>query len=207
MKYIAKAKEKKWDIEYFDKDSKIGLSESFSRQNLFGNERLIVCESYKDIDKKYLKGLAKNGDKIPGNFLIYSETSLKENELSGIPFLKKIEEFKLPKIIFDFLSSFYPKNAVSCLKYLKAVCENEPPEFVFSLLCKQLRDLYWVKINASNIPYPSWRVEKLERQANRFSKLQLKETINEFAEMDVKVKTSDNSILNLLDLFIATKLE
>jgi|WetSurSiteA1Bulk_404760.scaffolds.fasta_scaffold08722_4 DNA polymerase III delta subunit len=207
LKYIEKAKEKKWDIEYFGKDLNKNLAELLSSQNLFGNEKLVVCESFREIKPVDLKWLNKNGGNLNGNLLIYADTILNDGDVKNIPFLKKTEEYKLPKVIFDFMSSFYPGNSLNCLKYLKAVTETEPPEFVFSLLSKQLRDLYWVKVNASNIPYPSWRVEKLERQANRFTIAELKQTINQFSHMDIKAKTSDDSIMNLLDLFIATKLE
>ena len=117
------------------------------------------------------------------------------------------DEYKLPKLVWNFLNSFYPGNSINCLKLLHRVVINERIEFVFSLLVRQIRDIYWVKIDKGSIGYPSWRLKKLNTQGKNFSKNLLKEIIKDFSKIDIKVKTSNTNLLDSLDFVIATKLE
>ena len=134
--------------------------------------------------------------------------------MKQLPKIDKVEEFKLPKLIWSFLDSCFPGNAKNALLLLHEIIKNEPVEFVFSLLAKHLRDLYWVKVDSppgqrpsGPVAYPSWRVEKLKRQSHKFSEGSLEDLINSLAQADIKAKTSQGELIDLLDFIIATKLE
>jgi DNA polymerase III delta subunit len=205
--YIDKAKENQWDIVKIGENSNQSFSEALSSDTLFAKGKLIVCEDISLLTKTNLNWLKKNTARFEGNFVVYSDNKLSESMLKSLQPVKKIEEYKLPKNIFNFLDSFYPGNALTSLSILHELIEAEPIEFIFSLLGKHLRDLYWAKTSPSNIPYVSWRVDKLERQANKFDNQSLKEMINNIAQIDINVKTSKANLIDSLDLIIATKLE
>jgi DNA polymerase III delta subunit len=126
--------------------------------------------------------------------------------LGSLPKGVKLEEFKLPRLIFDFLDSFYPGNSKRILKILHELVVKEPPEFIFALLAKHLRDLFWVTTN-NPLPYPPWRVSKLKAQAVKFKKEDLKTLIEELSEIDIKVKTSEAELTPSLDLLIVRQLQ
>lgn len=205
--YIDKAKEHEWDIVKMGDNSNLSFSEALSSDTLFAKGKLIVCEDISLLTKTNLNWLKKNTDRFEGNFVVYSDNKLSESLIKSLEPVKKIEEYKLPKNIFYFLDSFYPGNAQDSLAILHELIDAEPIEFIFSLLGRHLRDLYWAKASPSNIPYASWRVEKLERQANKFKDEELKEMINDLAKIDIDVKTSKANLTDSLDLIIATKLE
>src|SRR6185503_4577324 len=108
----------------------------------------------------------KNQDGIEGNLVIYSEGTIPITILRKFKKIHKTEEYKLPKIIFQFLEAFYPKNK-SLIQLFTKLTERDSAEFAFALLTRHLRDLYWSKVG--NLPYPSWRVGKLKAQAGKFA--------------------------------------
>jgi DNA polymerase III delta subunit len=148
-----------------------------------------------------------HGKNFEGNLVIYHEKKIPKSFISSIKKIKKEEEYELPKLLFKFLESLVPGNAERSLNLLHTVLENEPPEFVFAMLARHFKDLYWVKKDPSNIPYPSWRVSKLESQASKFSIKQLKSFISKLAKTDVEVKTGKNDLLRSLDLLVMSELE
>ncbi|MGD0523265.1 MAG: hypothetical protein ABSA43_01760 [Candidatus Microgenomates bacterium] len=194
--YLDKAKNKNWEIINIEKD----FNQTIRTQSLFGRQNLYLLKNLKLIDNKTIS-------KLTGNLIIYSSDKISDTFIKSLPTAKKIEEFILPKSIFNFLDSFFPGNSAECLSLLHQIVEHEPIEFIFTLLGKTLRDLYWVKISPSDIPYPSWRVDKLERQAFRFSEGLLKEIISDLAEIDIKAKTSQGELLDSLDLLIIKKIK
>ncbi|OGM84386.1 hypothetical protein A2421_02165 [Candidatus Woesebacteria bacterium RIFOXYC1_FULL_43_18] len=85
--------------------------------------------------------------------------------------------------------------------------EKEAPEFIFTLIAKLFRDLYWVKIDAKSLPYPDWRVGKLKAHSSKFTADKLIFLIESLAEIDIKVKTSKADLVSELDLLIIKQLE
>lgn len=205
--YIDKAKTKNWEIVRIDPKNGQNVRELLSSQSLFNQERLFIIEEIKTLSKKDLDWIKKNNSSLTGNLVIYSDSEIGETIKKNFVPTKKEENFKLPLNIFSFLDSFYPGNEKVCIKSFHEILKNEPFEFVSFLLTKHLRDIYWVKVDPSTIPYPSWRVGKLEKQANHFSLKNLKKIINSLAEADFDAKTGKGDLEQLLDLIIIQKLE
>lgn len=196
QQYLERAKKKNWEIVNIDEN----FAATIRAQDLFGKTKIYILKNLKLLDKKLLP-------KLDGNLIVYSNDKLNDAAIKSLGDIKKIEEFKLPKSVFNFLDSFYPGNSDECIKLLHLIIEKEPIELVFWFLGKTLRDLYWVSVSPSDIPYPSWRVGKLENQASRFSTDLLKELIEDLAEIDIKAKTSQGELLDSLDLLILQKLQ
>ena len=203
-KFIEVAKERGWEVSFLEGEERIG--EKLRGSSLFSNETLFVLRGINKFQKGSLKKTFEKAVAYPGNLVIYHNDILSKELLNNLPKEVRVEEFKLPRIIFDFLDSFYPGNAVRSIGLLKEIVKREPPEFVFALLAKQLRDLYWVK-EGNSIPYPPWRVGKLKNQAAKFKKGQIEGLINLLAGIDIKVKTSEADLSSSLDLIIVSLLE
>ncbi|OGM20191.1 hypothetical protein A2714_01170 [Candidatus Woesebacteria bacterium RIFCSPHIGHO2_01_FULL_38_9] len=206
QKFVEVAHSRVWKVQRAANSSQ-NLAEVIVSDTLFQEKRLVVIEDWRLFNKSNLKLLKSKSDELDITIIIYHQGNLTKTFLKSLPRIDKIEEFKLPKLIWTFLDSFYPGNAKMLFQLLHEITKNEPAEFVFSLLAKQLRDLYWVKTDSSSIPYPSWRVGKLKGQSSKFTTHQLTNLISNFAEIDIKSKTSDTKLIDLLDFTIATKLE
>ena len=190
-KFIDTARERNWEILY----DEISLTPS-----LFGQDRLTIVNDFRSIDKKLLM-------RATGTLVIYNEGEIGKTFLKGLPKDAKIEEFKLPKLIWNFLESIGPGKSEKIVRDFHKIVEREPAEFVFSLIAKQFRDLYWVKTDSRSTGFPSWKTSKLKSQASWFTKEQLEKFIDLLADIDVEVKTGKADLVPSLDLFILKQLE
>lgn len=204
---IEVAKKRGWNVIKVDSNNKLTLPEVFTVDSLFNEERLYVIENLNKLNKKDLDWLKKNAEKIPGTLIIYHHSLLTDSKAKALPKLSKKEEYKLPKQIFKFLESFYPGNAEKSIELLHQVIKEDEPEFVFNLLSRHLRDLQMIKMDLKSLAYPSWRLSKLSKQAKLFQEKQIIDLIELLAEVDVRVKSSKETILDSLDFIIAAELE
>jgi len=204
---ILKSKKNGWNIERISSNSTLSLSEKLSAGNLFQRDVLYVLQDLEKVSKRDLNWLKKKSKKLEGFLVILIKRKALKTQLNLLPEGFKIEEFQLTRYLWKFLDSIIPGNSKKVIELLHIVLKVEPVEFIFSLLAKQIRDLYWVKIDEKNLPYPAWRVGKLKSQARSFKKGQLKKIIQDLSEIDIKAKTSKVSLTDSLDFLFATHLE
>jgi hypothetical protein len=194
MKFVDTAKKRNWEI----------ITNEFpNTPSLFGTERLIIYRDFSLLSKKDIK----NFDRFDGTLVIYNEGALPQTFLKLMPADFKMEKFELPKILFNFLESFYPGNLVGCLKLLHDLIKNQAVELVFFMLGRHMRDLYWVTIDFKTNQFPLWRLSKLRSQAEKFGEERLKRIISKLSDIDIEVKTSKADLLTSLDLLIVKQLE
>ena len=157
-KFTDEAKKRNWEIIYDD------ISRTPS---LFGNERLTIIRDYKLLGKKT----------VDGTLVIYHEGTLPITFLKTLPKETKIEEFKLPKMLWNFLDNMSVKS-------LHEVIKTEAIEFVFIMIAWKFKKRY--------LASPSPKV---------------KEIINKLAQIDVDAKTGKADLLSSLDLLFLKNLE
>ncbi|MGA2910714.1 MAG: hypothetical protein ABSE04_02885 [Candidatus Microgenomates bacterium] len=205
-KFTEVAKQRSWEVSYLDSSS-LSIQEQLRTSSLFSAERFFIIRDITRLDKKGLQWLSEKSKDLTGNLIIYHEGYISQGILKSLPKETKVEEFKLPVILWNFLDGLYPGNSEKSIKQFHKLIEKEPPEFIFTLIAKLFRDLYWVKVDALSIPYPSWRVGKLKPQASKFTIEELKNLIDKLADIDIKVKTSKTDLLSALDLLIIKNLQ
>lgn len=203
-RFIEVAKRRGWQPTFLD--SPENISEKLSSVSLFGQPPFFVIKGINKWPLSTLKKTKKVLEKGEGTVVIHHDDFLGKGILDSLPKGAKLEEFKLPRLIFDFLDSFYPGNSKKALTLLHEVLKREPPEFVFALLGRHVRDLYWAKTDSS-LPVAAWRVKKLKNQAGKFTEESLEDIIKSLSETDIKVKTSQAEITSSLDLLILTLLK
>ena len=205
-KFIDEARKRKWKIVRIS-DNEKDVKDFVSSPELFGTKQFFILDGLKNLSKKNLLWLKRDSQKIEANFIIYEQGLLSSALIKNLPRGIRIEEFKIPKIIFRFLESVKPGNSKEVLKLLKELTKNKNLEFIFAMLSRHLRDLYWVKKSPSDIPYPSWRVLKLEKQASSFTTEKLRNFISKLSEIDIENKTSKSNLKDVLDFILLTTLE
>lgn len=192
-KFIDEAKKRGWEIV----NDQISFTPS-----LFGNKKLIVYRKYQLLTKTEIARFSKLDDTL----VIYNEGIIPQAFLKTLPKDTKsvdtvvIEEFKLPKIIWNFLDNI-------SIRLFHEVIKTEPVEFVFALLAKRFRDLYWVKTEPRTMNYELWQIQKLKRQSEKYTTREVEHIINKLAEIDIKVKTGKSDLISELDLLLIKSLE
>lgn len=206
VQFIKVAQNRSWDTVKVTEKSQ-NIKEIMTSDSLFGNKKLVVIYDINLIDKKTIDWLNKHSEFINYTVVIYHKSTIGKRYLNKFHKVTKNEEFKLPKLIWSFLDSFYPGNSKNVLILLAKVLEKEPVEFVFSLLSKHIRDIYWVKSNEDSLNYPSWRKGKLKSQGRKFADGKIENIISEMAKIDIKSKTTNSNLKDLLDFILITHLE
>jgi|GEM_PF-652484 len=210
QKFIETAKSRSWEVNYLD-DSPI--TESLSASSLFGNERFFIVRNIKLLGKKEIEWLGKKYADLSGTLIIYNEGYIGKTILSALPKDNKnghtvvIEEYKLPVLIWNFLENIHLGGGMSSVKEFHKIIGSEAPEFIFTLIAKLFRDLYWAKVDPSSMPYPPWRVSKLKAQSSKFTESLLTDFLDSLARIDVDVKTGKADLVSALDLLILKQLE
>lgn len=193
-KFLEEVKKRGWEILY----------DQFPyTPSLFGKNRLTVYRDYKLLTKNDLKSIGK----FEGTLVIFHEGVIPPPFLKSLPKDTKVEEFKLPVLVWNFLDSLIPGNGEKLLKSFHQIIEKQPPEFIFTMIGRRFKELFWVSVDQVSIGYPAWRLSKLISQASKFKDGQLRELIEILAKVDVETKTGKAELTNELDLMLLTKLQ
>lgn len=206
QKFVDVAKKRGWEMAYLD-ESPNKIQEQLNTSSLFSQERFFVIKEISRLGKKELEWLSKNYEKLEGTLIIYHESVLPVTFLKSLPKDSKVEEFKLPVLLWNFLDGLIPGNSTREVSLLHKIVEKQAIEFVFSLIAKHIRDLYWVTVDPVSTGFPPWKLSKLKSQASKFSIQKLQQLISSLSEIDVKVKTSKANLIDELDLLIIKQLE
>jgi DNA polymerase III delta subunit len=204
--FIKEAKKRNWEIIHVSDRSK-NIREELSKRSLFEEKSFYVIEDISLVSNKDFKWIKDKSEEIDATIIFYKKGLVSKTIINKFPKTIKVEEFKLPKIIWNFLDSFFPGNVKGCLLLLQKVSKNEQIEFIFALLARHVRDLYWVKADVKSSSLPSWRIPRLKRQASKFTQGKLIEIINKLSSIDIESKRTNKKLISLLDFVIATKLE
>lgn len=205
-KFIETAKERSWEVSYLDESTQ-SLQENLSSPSLFGNERFFILRDIKHLGKKEVGWISKKYKELPGNLIIYHEGIINPSTLKSLPKDITVEEFNLPVLVWKFLEGLLSNKAEESVRLLHKIIEKEPPEFIFSLIARHFRDLYWSKVDPASMLFPTWKISKLKSQSSKFSEEQLRKVIGILSDVDIDVKTSKADLLSSLDLMILKQLE
>lgn len=188
-------------VEIVRIDNSKEIEPQLTNNSLFSSEILFIVENPKKFPK-LKEEKTKNLDLI-----ILCDQEVSATFIKSLPKSTKIEKFDIPKLLFKFLDNIKPGNANFCLESLHNLLKSEPIELVFTMIGRQIRDLYWVKADEKSLNYPSWRVSNMKRQVENFTIEKLKIMISSIAEIDVKAKTGEADLSTSLDLLIVKALK
>lgn len=198
------AKKRGWEIRLVD--IKDNISEQLSFRNLFLTNVIFILSEAGKLTKRDIEWINKEESNDVA-LVLYSESTLNKSYIGKFQNISKVEEYKLPVLIWKLLESIYPGNVRNCIKLLHEVLKKDSPDFVFALISRHARDLYWSNLENNKLDYPNWRISKLRSQSRKFPKNQLKSILKILSEIDVKVKTGKDNLFDSLDFLFATQLE
>lgn len=204
-KFIKEARKRNWEVVYLDGGSQ-SIPENISFESLFSQERFFVHREFKKISTTDLDFIIKKTGNTSGNLILYANSEVPKTLINKLPKGTKVEEFKLPKLIWELMDSFYPGNAKNFSRLLHETIETQPIELIFEMLSRLLKDLYLAKKYPSSSAIPSWKLGKLKNQVSRFNAGVLEDIIADYAQADTKSKTTDSNLIDLLDLIVVERL-
>lgn len=176
------------------------LSETLASGSLFTSERLVSASNASKISAKEYTWLNKHNDEYEGRLLLYFQGIVPAAIKKLLPKTATYEEFKLKKELFGFLEMVSPGRGALLVKEFHKIIETEAPELVLAMLARQLRDLAWLKTDPTSMNVPDWRKRKLQSQATKFSLEKLKQLVSDVSEADIKSKSGQGELVQLLDI-------
>lgn len=163
-------------------------------------ERLLSNQKKVQDYDKILNLIKEN--KSQYNFYFWESSELSKSLLSQFPD-SKIELFKIPQNIFNFLDNIKPGRKENVADFHKALIESDS-EMIFYMIIRQFRLLLGLESSIDEVKkLAPWQKEKLQRQAKFFTSERLKNIYKKLFEMDLGTKTgSVTSLTNSIDFFL-----
>ncbi|MBU0578832.1 hypothetical protein KKE34_03535 [Patescibacteria group bacterium] len=197
VELITLAKNKNKTIERLDaKKINLGILESkLVKQDLFGTEILVVIENLHSLPRSKNKtALIELASKSQVNLILWEKRQLTATMLKKFPKVE-IFEFKLSNTLFAWLDTIRGdgKNIKKQLLTFHKTLATEDPHLCFVMLLRQIRMLIQVK-DGGEISGPPWIKNKLKKQGETFDLNQLLNIHAQLLTIDLKQKTSSNSL-------------
>lgn len=172
------------------------LHQEVGGEDLFGGKSVLVIKSLLSGTKSKQKdGLIQALIKMTEVEVILYEP--KDISLTALkPFGKaQIEAFNISPVIFKFLDVLHPGNTRVILQAWNRLLElGHEPEYVFSMVVRQIRLLIQAKSGASYLKLSPYPKKLLTIQAGFFTLSQLLDLHHRLYEIDKRVKTSLSSL-------------
>lgn len=159
-------------------------------QSLLGDNVLVVVEDFLTANKKASDFFAGTQGNSGATFVFWEGKPLSLPMLKKLSSGTKVEEFKIPRVIFKFLESLIPGNTKASLELFHAALKEGQEEFIFTMLSRQVRLLIWAKEDPEGLNLPSWQKTRLLKQAEKISKVQLRLLHGKLLEIDRENKKS-----------------
>lgn len=170
--------------------------------SLLGQSPAVFVEGFFARKKK----IDKEIEALNGEVIFWEGKEISKTILSSLPKSWKVELFAIPASLFRFLDSLAPGRMQTNVSSLHQVLRSASPEMLLPIFAWHTRQLIWTKVDPQTLALPSWKVQKLSAQANRFESDALYLLHSKLTDLDRDIKTG-NSPLPLsssLDLVVST---
>jgi hypothetical protein len=197
IELITQAKDKNKAVERLDaKKLDLGTLETkLVKQDLFGTERIVIIEGLHSLPRSKQKSLSiELISQSQVEIILWEKRQLTPSMLKKLS-TASIFEFKLSNALFNWLDTLRGngKNQAKQLETLHQALEIEDPHLCLVMLARQIRMLIQIKDNGV-IKGPPWMVSKLKKQGQTFELKQLLDLHTKLLEIDLRQKTSTNTL-------------
>src|SRR3990167_8115433 len=108
--FIDSAVKRKFEIVRIERSSPKDFESILANTSLFESEKLYLIKDTSILNKESIKVINRLHKFTPGVLVIHTGSSA-SSIAKQLPSGTKVEEYKLPKIIFTFLESLFPGNS------------------------------------------------------------------------------------------------
>lgn len=173
------------------KVNKVTWEQFLSQDSLFSASFLVISNfsGNKEIDFSLL-------DLFDGPIILYER-----KKLSTLPKIKNLveEKFDPPSVMFKFVESIAPGNALETIKLFQETIADQPVEVVMVMLVRQIRMLMLAKSDSTTGPsewtiMKDWQKGKIMSQAKKFELYKLKNIYSNLLKIDFEIKTGKSPV-------------
>lgn len=158
------------------------LAQALQSSSLFGSEVLVVIER---LGKKPIRIPESAGTDV----VVWEDKEVSATVIKSLGPHIQVKLFKIPQLIFQFLDSLRPKSAKTLIPVYQKLIETEPPELVFTMITRRLRQLIMIADGVTPEGLQGWQVGKLTSQAKSFSMNTLLAMYKKLLDLEYSLKT------------------
>ncbi len=170
------------------------LTQALKSSSLFGGDTVIIIENLfgklgkkTTLIKKLSDILADQASQ--SDVILWEEKEVSPTVIKSLGPKAKIQLFKLPVLIFQFLDAFRPRNGKNLLTLYKQLAATEAPELIFVMMARRIRLLIQLADGAIPMGLQSWQISRLTLQAKSFTMEKLLTLYSMMLEKEVSIKT------------------
>ena len=158
-------------------------------QSLLANGVCVAVENFFTGNTKWVVIIA-GLDLTKTVFIFWENKALAPATQKKLEFKFLIQKFPIPKNVFNFLDSLFTNNKNNTLGLFEKARIGNPDEMLLVMMARQIRLLYWTKIEPDSLVLPDWMKNKLILQGEKISKDRLSSFHSCLLELDRKAKKS-----------------
>lgn len=182
------------------------LAQALESGSMFGGETLVIIENlFGKLGKKQklIARLAEIIKKSPADVIVWEDKEV------GVTVTKslgnaKIQLFKTPIALFQFLDGVKPGNTKSVLTLFQKTLDTHAPELIYTMVVRRIRQLIQVADGMTPEGLASWQVSRLTSQARSFTMNRLIDRYRRLLDMEYSIKSgvSPFSLTQLLEQYL-----
>lgn len=158
-------------------------------QSLLANGVCVAVENFFTGNTKWAEIIA-GLDLTKTTFIFWENKALTPAIQKKLEFKFLVQEFPIPKTVFNFLDSLFTNNKNNIINLFEKARIGNPDEMLLVMMARQIRLLYWASIEPDTLTLPDWMKNKLILQGEIINKGRLVCLHSNLLELDRKAKKS-----------------
>lgn len=170
------------------------LTQAIESNSMFGGDTVVFIEnlfSKLGRKQKLIESLAAIINTSSADIILWEDKEVGATVLKNLPKAKVIY-FKIPSIIFQLLDGIAPDAATRMLPLYSTLSQTEPPELVFAMIVRRLRQLIQLRDGVVPDTLQGWQASRLTRQAKLFTMDRLVTMYKQLLDMEFSVKNGSS---------------
>lgn len=169
------------------------LTQALESHSLFGGDTLVIVENlFGKLGKKQkliesLAGIITRSAKIV-DVILWEEKEMSATVIKSLVGVK-VQLFKTPVSLFQFLDSIKPGNARSMLLLYEKTLATHVPEVIYTMIVRRIRQLIQAADGVTPEGLQDWQASRLTSQSRSFTMEKLTDIYQRLLEAEYSIKT------------------
>ena len=172
------------------------LTQALESTSLFGADIVVVIENlFSHLGGRKTKLLEKYTEilkQASGDVVIWEGKEISKAVVGALGKNVRVEEFKIPVVIFQLLDGLRPRATKNILHLLDQAITVDAPELLHVMLARRLRELIMITNNVTPPGAQSWQLGRLTTQSKYFTIEELTRLYKQLFEMEYATKTGNS---------------
>lgn len=167
------------------------LIQALESGSMFGGDTLVIVENlFGKLGKKQKLAATFAGiiNQSPTDVILWEDKEVGATVTKSLD-NAKIQLFKTPIALFQFLDGIKPGNTKSTLTLFQKTLGTHAPELIYTMIVRRIRQLIQVADGETPEGLQSWQVSRLTSQARSFTMERLVELYRKLLDMEYSIKT------------------